>query len=169
MYIQRKVTSELIELIDQFPVVAIIGPRQVGKTTLAKHLIDFIKKECIYLDLELPEDQSKLFEPQLFLEQHVDKCVILDEIQQIPHIFPVLRGLIDKHRVAGRYVILGSASPDLLKQSSETLAGRIVYKELTPFNLTEISENFDLNLHWFRGGFPEALLSPDEGFYRNWM
>jgi predicted AAA+ superfamily ATPase len=169
MYIQRKVTSELIKLIDQFPVVGIIGPRQVGKTTLVKNLIDHINKECIYLDLELPEDQSKLYEPQLFLEQHFDKCVILDEIQQIPQIFPVLRGLIDKHRVAGRYVILGSASPDLLKQSSETLAGRIVYKELTPFNLTEISDNFDLNLHWFRGGFPEAFLSTDAGFYRTWM
>lgn len=169
MYIQRKVTSELIELIDQFPVVGIIGPRQVGKTTLAKYLIDRINKECIYLDLELPEDQSKLYEPQLYLEQHLDKCVILDEIQQIPKIFPVLRGLIDKHRVPGRYVILGSASPDLLKQSSETLAGRIVYKELTPFNLIEISYNSDIILHWFRGGFPEAFLSPDEGFHRNWM
>lgn len=169
MYIHRKIITELIGLINQFPVVGIIGPRQVGKTTLAKHLIDHINKECIYLDLELPEDQAKLYEPQLFLEQYVDKCVILDEIQQIPPIFPVLRGLIDKHRVAGRYVILGSASPNLLKQSSETLAGRIVYKELTPFNLTEISENFDFNLHWFRGGFPEALLSPDEGFYRTWM
>jgi len=169
MYIHRKITTELIGLINQFPVVGIIGPRQVGKTTLAKYLIDHIKKECIYLDLELPEDQAKLYEPQLYLEQHLDKCIILDEIQQIPHIFPVLRGLIDKHRIAGRYVILGFASPDLLKQSSETLAGRIVYKELTPFNLTEISENFDLNLHWFRGGFPEAFLSPDEGFYRTWM
>ena len=170
MYIKRLVTSELIKLIDQFPVVGIIGPRQVGKTTLAKKLIERINKECIYLDLELPEDQAKLSEPQLYLEQHVDRCVILDEIQQIPHIFTILRGLIDKHRVAGRYVILGSASPDLLKQSSETLAGRIVYKELTPFNLTEISDNFDLNLHWFRGGFPEAFLSPpDEGFYRTWM
>lgn len=169
MYIQRKIKTELIKLIDQFPVVGIIGPRQVGKTTLAKHLMSHINNECIYLDLELPEDQAKLYEPQLYLEQHVDKCVILDEIQQIPHIFPVLRGLIDKHRVPGRYIILGSASPDLLKQSSETLAGRIVYKELTPFNLIEISENFDPTIHWFRGGFPEAFLSPDEGFYRTWM
>jgi hypothetical protein len=169
MHIQREVTSELIELITQFPVLGIIGPRQVGKTTIAKHLIGHISKECIYLDLELPEDQSKLYEPQLYLEQHLNKCVILDEIQQIPQIFPVLRGLIDKRRVAGRYVILGSASPNLLKQSSETLAGRIAYKELTPFNLIEISDNSDINLHWYRGGFPEAFLSLDEGFYRNWM
>lgn len=169
MYLHRTISASLIELIDQFPVVGVIGPRQVGKTTLAKHLIDHINKECIYLDLELPEDHSKLLEPQLYLEQHLDKCVILDEIQQIPHIFPVLRGLIDKHRMAGRYIILGSASPSLLKQSSETLAGRIVYKELTPFNLMEIADKHDINLHWFRGGFPDAFLSPDEGFYRNWM
>ena len=169
MYIQRNITTELIKRIDQFPVVGIIGPRQVGKTTLAKYLIDHINKECIYLDLELPEDQSKLYEPQLFLEQHLDKCVILDEIQQIPQIFPVLRGLIDKHKSPGNYVILGSASPALLKQSSETLAGRIAYRELTPFNLTEIPDNSDINRHWFRGGFPQAFLSPDEEFYRNWM
>lgn len=169
MYIQRKNTTELIELINQFPVVGIIGPRQVGKTTLARHLMNQIDKVCIYLDLELPEDQSKLTDPQLYLEHHLDKCIILDEIQQIPHLFPVLRGLIDKHRVAARYVILGSASPDLLKQSSETLAGRIVYKELPTLNLTEISDHADIYLHWFRGGFPEAFLSRDAGYYRNWM
>jgi len=169
MYIQRTITNELIKLISQFPVVGIIGPRQVGKTTLAKHLMNHINKECIYLDLELPEDQSKLFEPQLYLEPHLNKCVILDEIQQIPQLFPVLRGLIDKQRTPARFIILGSASPNLLKQNSETLAGRIVYKELTPFNLTEITENFKMNQHWFRGGFPEALLSLDENFYQNWM
>ena len=169
MYVQRKITEELVELVNQFPVIGIIGPRQVGKTTLAKHLINHIKKTCIYLDLELPEDHSKLYEPQLYLEQHLDKCVILDEIQQIPQLFPVLRGLIDKHRVPGQFIILGSASPNLLKQSSETLAGRIAYKELAPFNLTEISESYDFRHHWFRGGFPEAFLAKDESFYRNWM
>jgi len=169
MYIERVITTELVELIDRFPVVGIIGPRQVGKTTLARHLMDRINKECLYLDLELPEDQGKLYDPQLYLEQHIDKCVILDEIQQMPALFPLLRGLIDKHRVPGRYVILGSASPDLLRQSSETLAGRIVYKELTPFNLIEIPGDFDLSHHWFRGGFPEAFLSPDQRFYRTWM
>ena len=169
MYIQRKCTSELIALIEQFPVVGIIGPRQVGKTTLAKQLITSISKECIYLDLELPEDRSKIAEPQLYFEQYLDKCILLDEIQQVPDIFPILRGLIDKHKVAGRFVILGSASPDLLKQSSETLAGRIAYKELTPFNLFEIVEEDILNHHWFRGGFPEAFLSPDAERHRTWM
>lgn len=169
MYIARKVTSELLSLIAQFPVVGIIGPRQVGKTTLARQLMEKINKACIYLDLELPEDQSKLYEPQLYLEQHRDKCVILDEIQQLPQLFPVIRGLIDKHRVPGRFIVLGSASPALLRQSSETLAGRIAYKELTPFNFNEIAESFDMALHWFRGGFPEAFLSPSEEFYRNWI
>ncbi|HGY56568.1 MAG TPA: ATP-binding protein [Caldithrix abyssi] len=92
-----------------------------------------------------------------------------DEIQQIPHIFPILRALIDRNRRAGNYVILCSASPHLLKQSSETLAGRIVYKELSPFNLTEVIKNFDLTVHWFRGGFPPALLASDEENFRTWI
>ena len=167
MYVQRLIQNELIKLVDQFPVVGIIGPRQVGKTTLAKHLINKINKECLYLDLELPEDQSKLYEPQLFLKQHYDKCVILDEIQQIPKLFPVLRALVDKQKTNGRYIILGSATPELLKQSSETLAGRIAYKELSPFNYSEISDNADINSHWFKGGFPQTFLSKDEGFYKN--
>lgn len=169
MYIQRMVIPEVINLINTFPVVGIIGPRQVGKTTLAKYLINHTKKDCLYLDLELPEDQSKLADPQLFLEHYMNRCVILDEIQQIPQIFPVLRALIDKNRKPGRYIILGSASPHLLKQSSETLAGRIVYKELTPFNLTEIIDHFNLFVHWFRGGFPPAFLASDDEDFRTWM
>src|SRR3990172_6237164 len=168
MYIHRRIATELLRLIDQFPVVGIIGPRQVGKTTLARHLMENMNKECIYLDLELPEDQSKLYEPQLYLEQHSEKCIILDEIQQIPELFPVIRGLVDKHRVAGRYIVLGSASPALLRQSSETLAGRIVYKELAPFNLVEIAENYDMTQNWCRGGFPEAFLAMNEEFLRTW-
>jgi predicted AAA+ superfamily ATPase len=169
MHVQRILQEGLIELIKQFPVVGIIGPRQVGKTTLVKRLINHIEKECLYLDLELPEDQNKLHDPQLFLEQHFDKLVILDEIQRIPDLFPLLRALIDRHRVPGRYIILGSASPDLLKQSSESLAGRIAYKEVAPFNYTEIINHADLNSHWFKGGFPEVFLAGDEGFYQNWM
>ena len=169
MYIQRMITNELIKLMNSFPVVGIIGPRQVGKTSLAKYLIKIIKKDTLYLDLELPEDQSKLSEPQLFLEHYSDKCIILDEIQQMPHLFPVLRALIDKDRQAGRYLILGSASPNLLKQSSETLAGRIVYKQLSPFNLTEIAHEVEMNTHWHRGGFPPALLATDDENFITWM
>lgn len=169
MYVQRAITRDLHTLINQFPVVAIIGPRQVGKTTLARHLMQHLEKPAIYLDLELPEDHSKLRDPVLYLEQHRDECLILDEIQQLPDLFPVLRGLIDRHNIPGRFIILGSASPDLLRQSSETLAGRIAYKELPPFNLTEILDQAEMNLHWFRGGFPPAFLAPSADFHRNWM
>jgi len=169
MYVYRKITPNVLGLIRNFPVVGIIGPRQVGKTTLVKELIDEIDKQCIYLDLELPEDFSKLHDPQIYLEQHEEKCVILDEIQRIPNIFSILRALIDRKREPGRFVILGSASPNLLKQSSETLAGRIVYTELSPFNLMEIIKDHDMVDHWFKGGFPDAFLSIKNDIFTTWM
>jgi uncharacterized protein len=169
MYIYRNITSNVLDLIKTFPVVGIIGPRQVGKTTLVKQLLSQIDKKCIYLDLELPEDFSKLHDPQIYLEQHEDKCVILDEIQRIPDLFPTLRGLIDRNRNPGRFIILGSASPDLLKQSSETLAGRIAYIELSPINLSEIIKEHRMIDHWFKGGFPEAFLADKNEFFNNWM
>ena len=169
MYVYRNITPKVLELISNFPIVGIIGPRQVGKTTLVKELMSQIDKKCIYLDMELPEDYSKLHEPQIYLEQHEEKCMILDEIQRIPNIFTTLRALIDRKRDPGRFVILGSASPDLLKQSSETLAGRIVYIELSPFNLMEIIKDRDMFDHWFKGGFPEAFLSSKIDIYTTWM
>jgi predicted AAA+ superfamily ATPase len=169
MYVYRNITPKVLELISNFPVVGIIGPRQVGKTTLVKELINQIDKKCIYLDMELPEDYSKLHEPQIYLEQHEEKCVILDEIQRMPNIFTILRALIDRKREPGRFVILGSASPDLLKQSSETLAGRIVYIELSPFNLMEIIKDYNMFDHWFKGGFPEAFLSLKIDIFTTWM
>jgi predicted AAA+ superfamily ATPase len=169
MYIYRNITPSILNLIHNFPVVGIIGPRQVGKTTLVKKLIDEIDKQCIYLDLELPEDFSKLHDPQIYLEQHEEKCVILDEIQRMPNIFSILRALIDRRRESGRFIILGSASPELLKQSSETLAGRIVYTELSPFNLMEIVKDHNINDHWFKGGFPEAFLSVKSDIFTTWM
>jgi predicted AAA+ superfamily ATPase len=169
MYIHRNITSNLLEFIQHFPVVCIIGPRQVGKTTLVKEITRHVDKKCVYLDLELPEDFSKLTDPQIYLEQHEEKCVILDEIQRIPDLFTTLRSLVDRKRDPGRFVILGSASPDLLKQSSETLAGRIVYVELSPFNLTEIDQDHEITDHWFRGGFPEAFLSKKSSIYKKWM
>jgi predicted AAA+ superfamily ATPase len=169
MYVYRNITPKVLELINNFPVVGIIGPRQVGKTTLVKELISQIDKKCIYLDMELPEDYSKLHEPQIYLEQQEEKCVILDEIQRIPNIFTTLRALIDRKRDPGRFVILGSASPNLLKQSTETLAGRIAYIELSPFNLMEIIEDYDMFDHWFKGGFPEAFLSLKIDLFTTWM
>ncbi len=169
MYIYRNLTAHILDLVQKFPVVGIIGPRQVGKTTLAKEIMKHIQKECIYLDLELPEDQSRLQEPQMYLEQHKDKCIIIDEIQHKPEIFPTLRALIDRKRIPGRFIILGSASPDLLRQSSETLAGRVAYTELSPINLTEIKNNKNMFEHWFKGGFPDAFLSGDENIHKIWI
>jgi predicted AAA+ superfamily ATPase len=169
MYIYRNITNNVLDIIKTFPVVGIIGPRQVGKTTLVKQLLSQIDKKCIYLDLELPEDFAKLYDPQIYLEQHEDKCVILDEIQRIPDLFLTLRGLIDRKRHPGRFIVLGSASPDLLKQSSETLAGRIAYVELSPFNLSEIIKDHSMVEHWFKGGFPEAFLSNQNEIFTTWM
>ena len=158
MLTKRLITEDLIQLLSYFPVVGITGSRQVGKTTLIKMLS--IDKEVVYLDLEKPEDLSKLSEPSLFLKKLEDKCVILDEIQRAPHLFPVLRSLIDENRVPARFIISGSASPDLIRDSSESLAGRIAYKELTPFNLVEIIDQADLERHWLRGGYILSLIAP---------
>ena len=135
--ILRRKTEEFVELLSYFPVLAITGPRQCGKTTIAKELIKYIDKETIYLDMESIADRNKLLDPELYFTDNIDKCIIIDEIQFSPEIFPVLRSSIDKNRVSARFVILGSASPALIKQSSESLAGRIAYEELTPFNLSE--------------------------------
>lgn len=145
-------------LLKESPAVGLLGPRQVGKTTLALELAE--SRSSIYLDLESPADLNKLADPELYLSEHADKLVILDEIHRLPDIFPVLRGLIDRARrrgdKTGRFLILGSAAPDLLRQSSETLAGRIAYFELPPFTIREVDE---LDLLWLRGGFPESFLA----------
>jgi uncharacterized protein len=125
-----------------FPALAILGPRQVGKTTLAKSIAKNIKKESIYLDMENPDDRFLLQNPIAFFEQYKNDCVIIDEVQRVPELFPVLRSVIDMHRKPGRFLLLGSASPDLLLKSSETLAGRIFYHELTPFTLPEIAGQY---------------------------
>lgn len=158
--LNRSISAELRELLNSFPAVALMGPRQVGKTTLANE--PFLTKESIYLDLESPSDLAKLSEPELYLKQHRDKLVILDEVHRLPNIFQVLRGIIDQNRregiVAGSYLLLGSASIDLLRQSGESLAGRIAYINLDPLNLTEVG-NANLNKLWLRGGFPDSFLA----------
>ena len=153
-----------------FPVVAIIGPRQVGKTTLAKLIAKSINKESIYIDLENPQDLAKLQDPVLYFEANQDKCIILDEVQRNPDLFPVLRSMIDLNRVPGRFILLGSASPALIRDSSESLAGRIAYLELTPFNLTEITTatNNKTNKLWLQGGFPDAFLLDDHELITDW-
>jgi len=167
--IPRYALQTLKELSKSFPTIGIIGPRQVGKTTLAKEFQKDLELESIYLDLELIADLNKLTEPELFLTQHMDKCVIIDEIQLKPDLFPLLRALIDQNRRPCRYIILGSASPQLLRQSSESLAGRIAYMELQPFTYPEIAGKKDLETHHFLGGFPDALLSSSVESSKAWL
>ena len=156
--ITRLIQESILEILKYFPVVGIIGPRQVGKTTLAKSIIKEIKeKESIYIDLENPKDLAKLTDPVLFFERNIDKCIVLDEIQRFPNLFPILRSMVDLKRINARFIILGSASPNLIRDSSESLAGRIAYEELTPFNLIEIAKTKELLYHWQYGGFPDAF------------
>jgi hypothetical protein len=154
------------------PAVVLLGARQVGKTTLAKTISKDI--DSIYLDLEAPEDLLKLSDPASFLSAHADKLVILDEIQRSPDLFPVLRGLIDKSREQGRkaghFLLLGSASMDLMRQSSESLAGRISYIEMSGLNLTEIDRNLQgRQTLWLRGGFPDSYLATDDDLAMDWL
>lgn len=154
-----------------FPAVGILGPRQIGKTTLALQIAQAISPEPIYLDLETPSDLDKLKDPEFYFEEYKDRPIILDEVQRSPEIFAILRGVIDRRRRAGhrtgQFLILGSASLDLLQQSSESLAGRISYATFSGLKPTEIgSDNFD-NL-WLRGGFPNSFLSIDNTNSFNW-
>lgn len=167
--ILRFITESLLETLSYFPVTGIVGPRQVGKTTLVKYLTKKLNKESVYLDLENPEDQAKLNDPVLFFQRNIEKCIILDEIQRMPELFPILRSMVDLNRIPGRFIILGSASPDLIRDSSESLAGRIAYEELTAFNLTEIKEVRDVYHHWFTGGFPDAFLAPNDSLKKKWL
>ena len=164
----RHIEQLLLQRLRSLPVVGITGPRQAGKTTLAKSIIKETGKEALYLDLELPSDLNRLRNAELFLKENEDKLVILDEVQRKPEVFPLLRALVDQHRIPGRFLILGSASPELLRQSSETLAGRISYLELTPFHFKELPDG-NMKQHWLRGGFPPALFSIDDAAAFQWM
>lgn len=162
MMIARKLVGPLRQALGEFPAVALLGPRQCGKTTLALEIA--AERDAVYLDLESEADRFKLAEPELYLSDHLEQLVILDEVHRVPGLFPVLRGRIDvarrRGRRAGQYLLLGSASPDLLKQSSESLAGRIAFLELTPFTALEVDAGAMDDL-WLRGGFPLSLLAPD--------
>jgi uncharacterized protein len=158
--INRSIENTVLECIKFFPCVGIVGARQVGKTTLVKSIQAKIQKKSQYIDIELPEDRLKLADPSLYLSRFSDQLIIIDEIQQQPELFPILRSLIDQNREAGRFLILGSASPIILSRSGESLAGRIIYTELNPLTITEIgSENWEN--HWLKGGFPNAYLMPE--------
>jgi len=158
---QRKVESVILRDLKIFPCVAILGPRQCGKSTLALNLNKTLTN-IVYLDLENPSDLRKLDDPVFYFNLNSDKLICLDEIQRRPDLFPVLRSILDKNRNNGQLLILGSASEELIKQSSESLAGRISYIEMTPFLLSEIYTSMDDMLSiWLRGGFPDSFLAED--------
>lgn len=168
--ISRRLQPRLIELIEEYPAVALLGPRQVGKTTLALEMAEALKP-AMYLDLESRGDRAKLADAELYLRDHEDKLVVLDEVHRVPELFQSLRGLIDKGRRRGRrtrrFLLLGSASMDLLQQSGETLAGRIAYVELPPFDVLEVDKE-DIDKLWVRGGFPDSFLARDDGRSLRW-
>lgn len=164
--LERFIHTEFEFSVSNFPVTGIIGPRQVGKTTLAKNFA--YQRPSVYLDLEKLSDINKLNDPELFFNSIADHTVILDEIQHKPELFPLIRSLVDEHRVPGRFIILGSASPELLKQSSESLAGRINYIEMYPFNLLELDNIVSQENLWVYGGFPEPILNGGKKFIQRW-
>ena len=156
--IKRGLAARVLTALRQFPVVGIIGARQVGKTTLAKSIARR-RKDAVYLDLELPSDVAKLRDAELYLRQYSRSLVILDEIQRRPDLFPILRALVDSSHRKGQFLILGSASPDLARQSAESLAGRVEYLELAPLNLEELaSDGSAFPKLWYRGGYPRSYL-----------
>ncbi|PIY34120.1 MAG: hypothetical protein COZ08_03635 [Bacteroidetes bacterium CG_4_10_14_3_um_filter_42_6] len=167
MYVQRKIETTILKALKNNPVVALIGPRQSGKSTLVKHLIDG-NKNSIYLDLERPSDLQKLEDPEWFFTTQKGKLICLDEIQRKPELFPVIRSLADEWNVNGSFLILGSASRELLQQSSESLAGRITYKKLMPFLWDEIKDFDSLEKYFAHGGFPRSALAQDSETSYEW-
>ena len=167
--IKRRLHARLRRLLEEYPAVALLGPRQVGKTTLAHEVAERV--DSVYLDLESPADRAKLSDPTLYLADHENRLVVLDEVHRVPDLFQSLRGLIDRGRRqgrrAGRFLLLGSASMDLLRQSGETLAGRIAYLELNPFDILEVPSN-DHDKLWVRGGFPDSFLADNDGRSMDW-
>jgi predicted AAA+ superfamily ATPase len=160
MFIKRLLEKQINHSLKHVPITALIGPRQAGKSTLAKKIIAELDNK-IYLDLERPSDLARLENPELFLIAQRNKLICIDEVQRKPELFPLLRSLSDEWDKNGSFLILGSASRDLLKQSSESLAGRIAYHTLTPFLWQEVNGQTTLADYLVKGGFPPSLLSFD--------
>ncbi len=170
--IQRRLENAMREALQRSPSVALMGPRQVGKTTIALNIAENIPS--VYLDLESRLDLEKVRDIHLFHSQNRDKLIIMDEVQRLPELFNELRGIIDQERrkghKTGQFLFLGSASLDLLQQSGESLAGRISYIELYPVDVLEYADNNinKINELWLRGGFPESLLADTENNSLRW-
>jgi predicted AAA+ superfamily ATPase len=165
--VPRKQISTLKKYLESFPAVAVLGPRQSGKSTLAKEVI-LNNPEWVYLDLERPSDLQKIEDAEYYLKTLGSKRLCIDEVQLRPNLFPVLRSAIDANRANGRFLILGSASPELLHQGVETLAGRISFIELTPFTLLEIEPSVSYQEHWLKGSFPPSVLNSTEEISMIW-
>jgi uncharacterized protein len=185
--IDRSLTAQILDSLRRFPIVGLIGARQTGKTTLARGIARDRPDSTEYLDLERPSTLARLEEAELYFSSRSEKLVILDEIQRVPEIFPLLRSLVDERSKPGQFLILGSASPALLRQSSESLAGRIVYHELDPLTLKEVfkdcasrdPDDHATNDHdsftdavkeklWLRGGFPRSFLAASDADSFQW-
>ncbi|MFW6012508.1 MAG: ATP-binding protein [bacterium] len=158
--------ASLESLLEQFPVVGLLGARQVGKTTLARQLVESRDEPVTVFDLEDPTDRARLADPKLALEP-LEGLVVIDEVQHVPDLFPLLRVLVDRPNSPARFLVLGSAGPDLLRQTSETLAGRIAYHELPPLGLDEVGPDAWEAL-WVRGGFPRSFLAEDDARSLRW-
>jgi predicted AAA+ superfamily ATPase len=167
MYIHRYVEASVLKSITNFPVTAVTGPRQCGKSTLVKHLLEQ-HPQSIYLDLERPSDLQKFEDADWFLTSQKGKLICIDEIQRQPELFPLIRSLVDEWNMPGCFLILGSASRDLLKQSSESLAGRIAYKRLTPFLREELERTYSMEKYLSAGAFPRSLLTDNAKFSFEW-
>jgi predicted AAA+ superfamily ATPase len=169
MMITRRIERRLTYLIDHYPAVGLLGPRQAGKTTLALDIAG--QRPSVYLDLESAADRARLADPEQYCADHEDELVVLDEVHRMPEIFQTLRGVIDRGRRRGkktaRFLLLGSAAIDLLKQSGETLAGRISYVELAPLDVLEVPADA-LDRRWIRGGFPSSFLADDDALSLTW-
>lgn len=165
-YVKRIIRTDIEKALNRSPVVAILGPRQCGKSTLAKKTLEEVAS--VYLDLQDRMDRTKLDEPELFFDRYRNKLICLDEIQRLPEFFSILRSEVDRDRRPGRFLILGSASRDLIKQSTESLAGRIAYIDLTPFLLSEIPSDVLWQDLWLRGGFPESTLANNDEDSFDW-
>lgn len=168
-FIERKAAATVRQYLKIFPIVAILGPRQCGKSTLVKALSENWSAS-LYLDLQSDDDLAKLNQPAYFFQSNADKIVCLDEIQLVPQLFSVLRSVVDKNRQNGKFILLGSASRDLIQQTSESLAGRIGMIYLTPFTLNELNllAGFSLNAFWLRGGFPDSYLAENDEYSLIW-
>ena len=167
--ISRRVQDVVKEYLNVFPAVVILGSRQCGKSTLMRMMAN-VMPNMLYLDMQNRDDFAMLSEPSLFFRNNVDRLVCLDEIQQTPELFSVLRSEIDRDRRNGRFILLGSASRELLQNTSETLAGRIGLIDMTPFTYDELCDcnDFEINKFWLRGGYPDSYLALSDDYSSLW-